>query len=54
MASVGWLTAGSIGAWLIADGGFAALGMFASIVAAIGCGLALYSVTTPAFRATPP
>jgi DHA1 family inner membrane transport protein len=54
MASVGWLTAGSIGAWLIADGGFAALGMFASIVAAIGCGLALYSVTTPVLRATPP
>jgi DHA1 family inner membrane transport protein len=43
MASLGWLLAGSVGAGLIALGGFAALGAFCAAVAALGCVLALYS-----------
>jgi len=43
MASVGWLLAGSAGAALVAAGGFAALGMFCSLLALIGAGLALAS-----------
>jgi DHA1 family inner membrane transport protein len=43
MASLGWLLAGSVGAWLVAGGGFAALGAFSAVVAALGCGLALFS-----------
>jgi DHA1 family inner membrane transport protein len=44
MASIGWLMAGSVGAWLIATGGYTGLGIFSSAIAAIGCGLALASV----------
>jgi MFS transporter, DHA1 family, inner membrane transport protein len=43
MASLGWLLAGSVGAWLIAVGGFAGLGAFCAFVAALGCGFALFS-----------
>jgi len=43
MASLGWLLAGSVGATLIALGGFAGLGAFCAAVAALGCVLALYS-----------
>jgi predicted MFS family arabinose efflux permease len=43
MASVGWLLAGSAGAALVAAGGFAGLGMFCSLLALIGAGLALAS-----------
>jgi DHA1 family inner membrane transport protein len=45
MASIGWLMAGSVGAGLIATGGYTGLGVFCSVVAAIGCGLGLASVT---------
>ena len=47
MASLGWLLAGSVGGWLIAVGGFAGLGAFCAAVAALGCGLALYSAAKP-------
>ncbi|MEO8719275.1 MAG: MFS transporter, partial [Burkholderiales bacterium] len=47
MASMGWLLAGSVGGWLIAVGGFAGLGAFCALVAALGCGLALYSAMKP-------
>lgn len=43
MASVGWLLAGSVGAALVATGGFAGLGIFCSLLALIGAGLALAS-----------
>jgi DHA1 family inner membrane transport protein len=43
MASMGWLLAGSVGGWLISVSGFVGLGAFATAVAAIGCGLALFS-----------
>lgn len=43
MASMGWLLAGSVGGWLIATSGFAGLGAFSALVAALGCGLALFS-----------
>jgi len=43
MASMGWLLAGSVGGWLIATSGFAGLGAFSAVVAALGCGLALFS-----------
>jgi DHA1 family inner membrane transport protein len=48
MASVGWLLAGSVGGWLIATSGFAGLGAFCAVVAAVGCGLALFSGAKPA------
>jgi predicted MFS family arabinose efflux permease len=44
MASMGWLVAGSIGAGLIAVGGFAGIGVFCAVVAAAGALLALFSV----------
>jgi predicted MFS family arabinose efflux permease len=47
MASMGWLLAGSVGGWLIAVGGFAALGVFSALVAALGCVLALFSARDP-------
>jgi DHA1 family inner membrane transport protein len=47
MASLGWLLAGSVGAWLIAVGGFAGLGAFCALFAALGCGFALYSSARP-------
>ncbi len=47
MASMGWLMAGSIGGWLIAISGFAGLGAFSALVAALGCGLALFSAAKP-------
>jgi DHA1 family inner membrane transport protein len=43
MASMGWLLAGSVGGWLMSVSGFVGLGAFATVVAALGCGLALYS-----------
>ena len=43
MASVGWLLAGSVGAGLVATGGFAGLGIFCSVLALAGAGLALAS-----------
>jgi len=43
MASMGWLLAGSVGAGLIATGGFAGLGIFCSAMALAGAGLALAS-----------
>ncbi|MFL6581898.1 MAG: MFS transporter [Burkholderiales bacterium] len=43
MASLGWLLAGSVGAWLIAVGGFAGLGAFCALFAGLGCGFALFS-----------
>ena len=43
MASVGWLLAGSVGAALVAAGGFAGLGIFCSLLALVGAGLALAS-----------
>lgn len=46
MASIGWLMAGSVGAWLIATGGYTGLGVFCSAIAAIGCCLALVSVAS--------
>lgn len=45
MASVGWLMAGSVGATLLAIGGFEALGALAAGTAALGCVLALYSAS---------
>ncbi|MGH8630503.1 MAG: MFS transporter [Burkholderiales bacterium] len=48
MASLGWLLAGSVGGWLIAVGGFAALGAFSAVVAALGCAVALFSAARPA------
>jgi DHA1 family inner membrane transport protein len=48
MASMGWLLAGSVGGWLISVGGFAGLGAFSALVAALGCGLALFSAKRPA------
>ena len=48
MASLGWLLAGSVGAWLIAVSGFAGLGAFSELVAALGCGFALFSAAKPA------
>ena len=47
MASVGWLMAGSVGATLLAVGGFEALGALAAGTAALGCVLALYSAAKP-------
>lgn len=47
MASMGWLLAGSVGGWLIATSGFAGLGAFSALVAALGCGLALFSAARP-------
>jgi MFS transporter, DHA1 family, inner membrane transport protein len=47
MASMGWLLAGSVGGTLISLGGFAGLGVFAALVALLGCALALYSVARP-------
>ena len=47
MASLGWLLAGSVGAWLIAVSGFAGLGAFSALVAALGCGFALFSAARP-------
>ncbi len=47
MASMGWLLAGSVGGWLIAVSGFAGLGVFCALVAALGCGLALFSASKP-------
>ncbi len=47
MASIGWLLAGSVGGWLIAISGFAGLGAFCSLFAALGCGLALFSAAKP-------
>jgi DHA1 family inner membrane transport protein len=47
MASLGWLLAGSVGAWLIAVHGFAGLGAFSALVAALGCGFALFSAARP-------
>jgi DHA1 family inner membrane transport protein len=43
MASMGWLLAGSAGAALLATGGFTALGIFCSMMAAAGAALALTS-----------
>jgi hypothetical protein len=43
MASVGWLLAGSVGAALVAAGGFAGLGIFCSLLALAGAVLALAS-----------
>lgn len=43
MASVGWLLAGSVGAALVAAGGFAGLGIFCALLALAGAGLALVS-----------
>jgi MFS family permease len=43
MASMGWLLAGSAGAALLASGGFTALGIFCSIIAAAGAAMALIS-----------
>jgi hypothetical protein len=43
MASVGWLLAGSVGAALVAAVGFAGLGIFCSLLALAGAGLALAS-----------
>jgi len=45
MASLGWLLAGSVGATLLAAGGFSALGIFCAIMASIGAGLAAASRT---------
>ena len=50
MASMGWLLAGSVGGWLIAISGFAGLGAFCALFAALGCGLALFSAAKPALR----
>ena len=47
MASIGWLLAGSVGGWLIAISGFAGLGAFCSLFAALGCGLVLFSAAKP-------
>jgi DHA1 family inner membrane transport protein len=43
MASVGWLLAGSVGAGLVAAGGFTGLGVFCSSMALAGSALALAS-----------
>lgn len=43
IASVGWLLAGSVGAALVAAGGFTGLGIFCSILALAGAALALAS-----------
>ena len=43
MASMGWLLAGSVGAALLAAGGFSALGIFCTTMAVIGAILALAS-----------
>jgi DHA1 family inner membrane transport protein len=43
MASLGWLLAGSVGATLLAGGGFAALGIFCGVMAALGAALAAAS-----------
>jgi hypothetical protein len=40
MASLGWLLAGSLGATLLASGGFAALGIFCGVMATLGAALA--------------
>ena len=47
MASLGWLLAGSVGAWLITVAGFAGLGAFCALFAALGCCFALYSRPRP-------
>jgi DHA1 family inner membrane transport protein len=52
MASMGWLLAGSMGGWLISVSGFTGLGAFAAVVAALGCGLALYSAPQRQARGT--
>jgi predicted MFS family arabinose efflux permease len=44
-ASLGWLLAGSVGAWLIASGGFTGLGAFCAGMALTGTLLALASVS---------
>lgn len=51
MASMGWLLAGSVGAGLIATGGFAGLGIFCSAMALAGAGLALASTRGGARKA---
>ena len=43
-ASLGWLLAGSAGAWLVASGGFVGLGAFCAGMALLGAVLALASV----------
>ena len=43
MASLGWLLAGSLGGWLIATGGFTAVGVFCAAMAVAGACLALVS-----------
>jgi DHA1 family inner membrane transport protein len=43
-ASLGWLLAGSLGAWLIVAGGFTALGAFCAAMAVAGTLLAITSV----------
>jgi predicted MFS family arabinose efflux permease len=43
MASMGWLLAGSVGATLLATGGFPALGLFCTLMAFGGAGLAVAS-----------
>jgi DHA1 family inner membrane transport protein len=43
-ASLGWLLAGSVGAWLVASGGFTGLGAFCAGMALMGALLALASV----------
>jgi hypothetical protein len=40
---MGWLLAGSVGAGLVATGGFTGLGIFCSTMALAGAGLALAS-----------
>ena len=50
MASVGWLLAGSVGAALVAAGGFAGLGVFCAVLALLGAGLALASTHGAAGR----
>ena len=52
MASVGWLLAGSVGAALVAAGGFAGLGVFCAALALLGAGLALASTHGTARRST--
>ena len=47
MALMGWLLAGSMGGWLISTSGFDGLGAFCAVVAAAGCGLALFSGAKP-------
>lgn len=39
-SSIGWLTAGALGGWMIAGFGFGGFGPLAAVVAVIGAGLA--------------